>query len=127
MGRWLNLFKCEVLTTANDSGLNSVVISPSGLEDEPLPDSAGSDFFQLRQLIKSKGLLDKQPGYYTFKIVSTLALLAAAIAFLVIVDNFWLRLLDAVFLAMVFGQIGFVGHDAGHQAITRSQSQPAAL
>jgi fatty acid desaturase len=79
-----------------------------------------NDFFRLRQIIKSEGLLEKQLIYYTFKIIATLGLLAAGLAFLILVDNFWLRLLDAAFLALVYAQIGYVGHDAGHQAVTRS-------
>lgn len=77
-------------------------------------------FSELTQLIKEQGLLDRQPVYYTFKIVSTLAMLALSITFLAVVDIFWLQLLNAAFLAFVFGQIGFVGHDAGHLGIFRS-------
>jgi fatty acid desaturase len=33
------------------------------------------------------------------------------------VQNFWLQLANAAFLAFVFTQIGFLGHDAGHRQI----------
>ncbi len=75
---------------------------------------------ELRRIIKEQGLLDKQPAYYTYKILSTLAMLGLSITFLVVVDNFWLQLANAAFLAFVFGQIGFVGHDAGHRSVLRS-------
>ncbi len=75
---------------------------------------------ELRRIIKERGLLDKQPAYYTFKILSTLALLGLSITLLVVVNNFWFQLLNAAFLAFVFGQIGFVGHDAGHRSVLRS-------
>ena len=84
---------------------------------ETVPGSHPNEFGELKQLIKQKGLLDKQPAYYTFKISLTLCLLAAGVAFMVVVDNPWLQLLNAVFLAVVFVQISFVGHDAGHQQI----------
>ncbi len=75
---------------------------------------------ELRRIIREQGLLNKQPAYYTFKILSTLALLGLSITILVIVDNFWFQLANAAFLAFVFGQIGFVGHDAGHRSVLRS-------
>ena len=75
---------------------------------------------ELRKIIKEQGLLDKQPAYYYYKILSTLGLLALSITLLVVVDNFWLQLANAAFLAFVFGQIGFLGHDAGHRGVFRS-------
>ena len=85
-----------------------------------LPAGAAADFAELTRIIREQGLLDKQLGYYTFKILSTLALLALSITFLVIVENFWLQMVNAAFLAFVFGQIGYVGHDAGHLGVCRS-------
>ena len=75
---------------------------------------------ELRKIIREQKLLDKQPAYYSYKIISTLALLGLCITFLVVVDNFWLQMANAAFLAFVFGQIGFVGHDAGHRGVLRS-------
>ena len=75
---------------------------------------------ELRRIIRGQGLLDKQPAYYTYKILSTLALLGLSITLLVVVDNFWLQMANAAFLAFVFGQIGFIGHDAGHRSVLRS-------
>jgi fatty acid desaturase len=75
----------------------------------------------LRGIIKEQGLLDKQPAYYVCKIISTLALLTASIALLAAVDKFWLQLVNAAFLAFVFGQLGFIGHDAGHRGVFRSR------
>ncbi|MDA1218870.1 MAG: acyl-CoA desaturase [Chloroflexi bacterium] len=74
----------------------------------------------LRQLIKDQGLLDRQPAYYTYKMISTLGLMALSITFLVILDNTWLLLANAAFLAFAFGQSGYIGHDAGHRAVFRS-------
>ena len=79
-----------------------------------------NEYAELKQLVKNKGLLDKQPKYYTYKILSTVGLLALSIAFLLLVHNFWLQLLNAAFLAFVFGQIGFLGHDGGHRQIFKA-------
>ena len=79
-----------------------------------------NEYAELKRLIKQRGLLEKQPAYYIFKILLTLALLSMSFTFLVVVDSLWLQLLNAAFLAFIFTQIGFVGHDAGHQQIFRS-------
>lgn len=75
---------------------------------------------ELNALIQEQGLLAKQPLYYTYKVVTTSGLFVASITFLLVVDNFWLQLLNATFLAFVFGQIGYIGHDAGHKVIAKS-------
>jgi hypothetical protein len=46
-----------------------------------------------------------------------MGLLAAGVAYLLVVHNFWLQLCDAVYLAFVFGQISFLGQDTGHRQI----------
>ena len=78
------------------------------------------EYTQLKQLVKQKGLLERQPAYYTYKILSSLTLLVASIAFLFLVNNFWLQLLDAAFLAFVWVQNAFVAHDAGHREVFRT-------
>lgn len=79
-----------------------------------------NSYSALKLLIEKQGLLKKQPVYYTGKILTTLALLALSLTLLVMVDSFWFQLLNAAFLAFVFCQIGYVGHDAGHQGVFRS-------
>lgn len=68
-------------------------------------------------MIVQHGLLDKQPAYYVSIAVLWLALLSASLTLLVIVESFWLQLLNAAFLAFVFTHIGFLVHDAGHRQI----------
>jgi fatty acid desaturase len=75
------------------------------------------DYADLKRLIMQEGLLDKQYAYYVFNTVLRLTFLAASLAFLFVVGNSWLQLLNAAFLAFVFTQIGFLGHDAGHRQI----------
>ena len=76
---------------------------------------------ELRKIIKEQGLLDKQPVYYTYKIISTLAMLALSVLLLVVVNNTWLQLANAAFLSFVFGQLGYIGHDAGHRSVFQSR------
>ena len=116
-----------------DSGppAENVAIDITG---EPRPDSlhrqitfespqapGDSDAFrELRRRIRSEGLLEKQTGYYGFKVVSALVLLGISLTVLATVDHLGIQLLNAVFLGFVFSQIAFLGHDAGHYQIARS-------
>jgi len=87
---------------------------------EPAVETQTDHYPALKKIIEAQGLLDKQPRYYTDKILSTLGALGLSITFLVVLDNFWLQMANAAFLAFVFGQIGFVGHDAGHESVVDS-------
>ena len=87
---------------------------------ETVPAAIGAEYAELKRLVKQKGLLEKQPAYYAFQIFLDLGLLAASLVFMVILDNTWLLLLNAAFLAFVFAQLGLMGHDAGHRQIFRS-------
>ncbi len=77
------------------------------------------DYAELKRLIKQKGLLNKQPRYYITQILLILALLALSVTVLVLIDSLWIQLVNAVFLAFVFTQISFLGHDASHRQIFR--------
>ncbi len=79
----------------------------------------GSDFAELLRRVREAGLLERRPGYYSAKIAVTAALLAVAVGMLVVFGDTWWQLATAAFLAIVFAQIGFVGHDAGHRQILR--------
>ena len=88
----------------------------------PQPASArGSEYATLSRHVRQAGLLDRRLRYYAWKIAFTaLALAAGWTAFAVLGDSWW-QLGTAVFLAAVFTQIGFLGHDAGHQQVFRSR------
>ena len=79
-----------------------------------------NEYAELKRLIKDKGLLEKQPRYYTCQTLLLLALLALSVTMLVLVDTLWIQLLNAAFLAFIFTQISFLGHDATHRQIFRS-------
>ena len=89
----------------------------------------GSEYAELSRQIKEAGLLELRSAYYILKITLTVAALAAGwIAFIVVGDSWW-QLAVAAFLAVVFTQIGFLGHDAGHRQIfgTRRASYVAGV
>jgi len=100
----------------------SVPVSDQVLESQPaVPDN--QSYAALKKLIIEKGLLEKQPGFLTYKIVFTAVLLVASLVILLVTDKIWIQLLNAVFLAFVFGQIGFIAHDTGHRQGFRTTKQ----
>src|SRR6266571_8374978 len=60
-----------------------------------------NEYTELKRLIKQKGLQEKQPGYYTYKILLKIGLLVVGLVFLLVVNNFWLQLLNATYLGFV--------------------------
>jgi hypothetical protein len=70
----------------------------------------GSDFAELLRRVREAGLLERRPGYYSVKIAVTTALRATAVAVFVVMGDTWWQMATAAFLAIVFAQIGFVGH-----------------
>ena len=94
-------------------------LSPPALS-APL-EARGSEYAQLSRQIKQAGLLERRPAYYVAKIAVTVGLLAAGWAAFVLVGNSWWQLAVAAFLAVMFTQMGFLGHDAGHRQIFGSR------
>jgi len=79
------------------------------------------DFMVVARRIRGAGLLDRRPGYYALKIVLTVAAFAAAWVALVVVGDSWNALGVAALLGVVFTQLSFVAHDAGHQQVFGSR------
>jgi fatty acid desaturase len=97
------------------------------LEQEPTarpvlaPKGRWGEYTQLSREVKQAGLLERRRGWYGARIGLNLGLLAAGwVAFAVLGDSWW-QLVTAAFLAVVFTQIAFVGHDAGHRQLFRSR------
>jgi fatty acid desaturase len=89
----------------------------------PTPPAAprGSAYAQLSRQVKQAGLLERRPRRYIWRIAITATLLAAGWAAFVLVGNSWWQLAVAAFLAVMFTQVGFLGHDAGHLQIAGSR------
>jgi fatty acid desaturase len=65
--------------------------------------------------------MDRRTGDYAWRIAITVFLLAAGWAAVLLVGNSWWQMALAVFLAVMFTQVGFLGHDAGHRQISASR------
>jgi fatty acid desaturase len=81
----------------------------------------GSDYAELMRSVRRAGLLDRRPVFYAVHVAVGLAMLVAGWAAFVLVGDSWWQLLTAAFLAVAFGQNGFLAHDAGHRQIFRSR------
>ena len=84
-------------------------------------EASSEDFGVLARQVREAGLLDRRFGYYSAKIPLTVAAFGAGFAGLILLGNSWFALAIAAFLGLMFTQLGFVGHDAGHQEVFRSR------
>ncbi len=82
-----------------------------------VPKGRWGEYTPLSRQIKQAGLLDRRRGWYAAKIGLNLLLLAGGWAAFAILGESWWQLVTAAYLAVVFTQIAFVGHDAGHRQI----------
>ncbi len=103
-------------TAAAETTLDSL---PAGAP--PASPVLGSEYAELSRQVKQAGLLERRPGHYIARITITALLLAAGWAAFVLVGNSWWQLAVAAFLAVMFTQFGFLGHDAGHRQISGSR------
>jgi len=87
----------------------------SPLLKESASHSPPNQYAELKRLIKENGLLDQQPAYFAGKVLLNLTLLAVGLTLLLILENTWLQLLNAAYLAFVFVQISLLAHDFGHR------------
>ena len=81
---------------------------------------ASSEYAELKAQVKQAGLLDKQVPYYIGVAGFLLALMGLSIYVAATLDLLWVQVLNGAFMAVVFAQLGFYAHDAGHLQIFRS-------
>ena len=63
------------------------------------------------------GLLDRRSGYYRVKITVTILAFFATWALFVMAGNSWTTLAVAPLAGIMFTQLAFIGHDAGHNQV----------
>ncbi len=80
----------------------------------------GSDYAGLARQVRAAGLLDRRPGSNALRIGLTLAFYAGTCAVVWVGDS-WFQLALAGLLGISFTQIGFLGHDSGHQQMFNSR------
>jgi fatty acid desaturase len=90
-------------------------------------DPSAAGYRALALQVRAMGLLDRRPGYYWAKITVTIFAFFAAWALFVIVGNSWAALAVAPLLGVMFTQLGFIGHDAGHNQVFRTRRRNRLL
>ena len=92
----------------------------TSLVPSPVATSPGNDYAELSRTIRQAGLLRRRHGYYAVRIaLNVLAFAGGWVAFFQVGDSWW-QLFLAVFFAVMFAQLSFIGHDAGHKQIFRT-------
>ncbi|HEV2374519.1 MAG TPA: acyl-CoA desaturase [Streptosporangiaceae bacterium] len=89
----------------------------------PIPPASvrEGDYAELSRLVRQAGLMERRRWRYVWRVTVTATLLAAGWAIFVLVGDSWWQLAVAAFLAVMFTQAGFLGHDAGHRQISGSR------
>jgi fatty acid desaturase len=96
--------------------------SASGAHGPPAAlDPAAAGFRALAQEVRTLGLLDRRPGYYRAKITLTIFAFFAGWTLFVILGNSWAAVAVAPLIGLLFTQLGFLGHDAGHNQVFRAR------
>lgn len=85
----------------------------------PPSQTSGSDFARLSRKIADVGLLGRRPGYYALRITGVAGLYVSGWAAVALVGDSWWTLAAAAFLAVVFGQVALLAHDAAHRQVFR--------
>jgi fatty acid desaturase len=80
-----------------------------------------SDYAELKDRVRSAGLLTKQPAYYLRSIALNVTLVVVCVAFLALFRNPWMQAAGAIALGLVSGQLGFQLHDAGHHQMFKGR------
>jgi len=79
------------------------------------------DYAALLNEVRNAGLLRRRYRYYAWRVAANLMAFAGAwVAFAFLGDSWW-QLGIAALLAVVFAQLAFIGHDAGHKQIFRTR------
>ena len=88
------------------------VVSPRSQED--------AAYAELRREIREGGLFDKRLGFYAGRSLIVGGMLCISLLVLLLSDSLLVQLCNGAFLALTFGQIALLMHDAGHRQIFRS-------
>lgn len=79
-----------------------------------------SDFTALTRTVQEAGLMGRRHSYYWVRFIVLTALLVVIAAAIALMGDTWWQLAVAAVLALVLGQVMFLGHDAAHRQIFAS-------
>ncbi|MET7704694.1 acyl-CoA desaturase [Micromonospora sp. NPDC005413] len=81
----------------------------------------GSEYADLSRLVRNANLLDRQPRHYATRVTLVLGCLGFMGVVFVRLGSSWWQMATAAGVAVLLGQLAFLGHDAGHRQIFRSR------
>lgn len=84
--------------------------------------AAEPDLRELSDQLRSAGLLERRPLRAWARSVAAVALLGAGWAGFFLIGDSWWQVAVAAYLAVMFTQVGFIGHDIGHRQVSGSRS-----
>ena len=79
-----------------------------------------SQFAELAQMMRDRGLLRRRYGYYWAKLSGAVVAVAAWVTAFIWIGDSWWQLASGAVLAVLMTQIAFLGHDAAHRQMFRS-------
>jgi fatty acid desaturase len=80
-------------------------------------DPSTARFHALALHVRALGLLDRRPGYYLVAITLTILAFLVSWGLLVVVGDSWTALAVAPLVGVMFTQLGFLAHEAGHNQV----------
>lgn len=101
--------------------MSTIDLTITHVPSESLPRRRGSDYAELLTQVRQAGLLKRRRTYYAVRITVNALLVGAGWTAFVLLGDSWWQLATAAYLAALFTQTGFIGHDAGHRQIFRSR------
>ena len=85
------------------------------------------DYAQLKRLVASRGLLERRASRYLGHALGVSVLFAALVTAIALTRDSWWALIWAAPAALLFGQLGFLAHDACHNQVLDSSRRNYAL
>jgi fatty acid desaturase len=80
-----------------------------------------SDYAELMADVQRAGLLERSFAPYVPRVAALAVMVAAGIIMLLRLGDSWWQVAMAAYFGVVFAQLGFLGHDAGHQQVFRAK------
>lgn len=79
------------------------------------------DYIELKKRLEASGLLNYTPIYYLFNFLINILLLTVCFGLIFYFNNWLATILMSIPLAFIGMQFGYLGHDAGHRSISKSE------